>query len=95
MPFAAEDQRQPLYHAALKSGELGPGVAVGNLQSVHFERKRPSPGAEPETHFVRAISPVENGLALTVEAFEGKIIETPLPITVLETTRAAVGSVSA
>lgn len=72
--YDAEDQRQPLFHAALLSGELGTGYAVGNLQSVHFEN-----GV-----FQAAISPVEGGLALRVEAIDGRIVETPLPLTVLE-----------
>ncbi|NYD68135.1 peptidase E [Agromyces atrinae] len=71
--YDAEDQRQPIYHAALKSGELGPGYAVGNLQSVHFHGGK----------FVTAISPVEDALALTVKAVDGEIVETPLPVTVL------------
>jgi peptidase E len=87
--YDAEDQRQPIYHAALKSGELGPGYAVGNLQSVHF--RNTATGVE----YVRAISPVPDGLALTVAAIDGEIVETPLPVTLLETTRAAAGSVSA
>lgn len=77
--YDAEDQRQPLYHAALKSGQLGPGHAVGNLQSVHFHNQE----------FVRAISPVEGGLALTVEAVNGEIVETPLPLVMLESAEAA------
>ncbi|AMB60133.1 peptidase E [Microterricola viridarii] len=86
--YDAEDQRQPLYHAALRTGELGAGYAVGNLQSVHFTNS----GGSGE--FVRAISPVDDGLALTVAAVDGQIVETPLPITVLATTRAASGTVS-
>ncbi|MET1019656.1 MAG: peptidase E, partial [Microterricola sp.] len=77
--YDAEDQRQPLYHAALKSGELGKGHAVGNLQSVHFHNQE----------FVRAISPVDGGLALTVEAVNGEIVETPLPLVVLDSAEAA------
>jgi len=72
--YDAEDQRQPVYHAALKSGELGLGYAVGNLQSVHFHNHE----------FVTAISPVDDGLALTVESIDGEIVETPLPILRLE-----------
>ncbi|WP_419817755.1 Type 1 glutamine amidotransferase-like domain-containing protein [Glaciibacter flavus] len=72
--YDAEDQRQPLFHAALKSGELSTGYAVGNLQSLHFD------GDE----FVTAISPVADGLALRVEAVDGEIVETPLPIRVLD-----------
>lgn len=68
--YDAEDQRQPLFHSALLSGELGTGYAVGNLQSVHFEHGE----------FRAAISPVEGGLALRVEAVDGKIVETPLTV---------------
>ncbi len=71
--YDAEDQRKPLLHAALKSGELGAGYAVGNLQSLHFENQE----------FRAAISPVDGGLALKVAAVDGEIIETPLPLTVL------------
>jgi dipeptidase E len=71
--YDAEDQRQPLFHAALLSGELPVGYAVGNLQSLHFD------GAD----LVTAISPVENALALRVEAEDGRIVETPLPVQVL------------
>lgn len=74
--YDAEDQRQPLFHASLKSGELATGYAVGNLQSLHFENQE----------FVTAISPVEPALALRVEAVDGEIVETPLPVQVLEAT---------
>ena len=39
--------------------------------------------------FVRAISPVDGGLALTVEAVNGEIVETPLPLLVLDSADAA------
>ena len=55
------------------SGELSTGYAVGNLQSLHFENSA----------FVTAVSPVENPLALRVEAVDGKIVETELPTTLL------------
>lgn len=71
--YDAEDQRRPLFHASLLSGELSTGYAVGNLQSLHFEN----------SEFVTAISPVENALALRVEAIDGKIVETELPTKVL------------
>ena len=71
--YDAEDQRQPLFHRALRSGELPPGYAVGNLQSLHFDGQR----------FVRAISPVEHPLALRVYADAGEIVETPLESVVL------------
>ena len=74
--YDAEDQRQPLFHASLLSGELATGYAVGNLQSLHFE------GSE----LVTAISPVEDPLALRVEAVDGRIVETPLPTEVLAST---------
>lgn len=71
--YDAEDQRRPLFHASLLSGELSTGYAVGNLQSLHFEN----------SEFVTAISPVEDSLALRVEAIDGKIVETALPTKVL------------
>lgn len=79
--YDAEDQRQPLFHDALLKGELATGYAVGNLQSLHFER---AGGGAPE--FVTAISPVDPPLALRVEAVNGEIVETPLPVRVLEGT---------
>jgi dipeptidase E len=72
--YDAEDQRQPLFHRALLSGELGTGYAVGNLQSLHFEGDR----------FVTAVSPVADPLALRVEAVDGRIVETPLAARVLD-----------
>ena len=71
--YDAEDQRRPLFHASLLSGELATGYAVGNLQSLHFEN----------SEFVTAISPVENALALRVEAIDGKIVETELATEIL------------
>lgn len=68
--YDAEDQRRPLYHRALLDGELPAGHACGNLDSLHFD------GSE----FVTAISPVDDGLALFVEAKDGEIVETPLPL---------------
>ena len=68
--YDAEDQRRPLFHQGLLSGELPQGYAVGNLQSVHFDG--------PD--FITAISPVKDGLALHVEAVDGQIVESPLPI---------------
>lgn len=77
--YDAEDQRQPLFHAALLAGELSTGYAVGNLQSLHFRR---DDGGEPV--FVTALSPVADPLALRVEAVDGRIVETSLPVRVLE-----------
>lgn len=71
--YDAEDQRRPLFHASLLSGELSTGYAVGNLQSLHFEN----------SEFVTAISPVDDPLALRVEAVDGTIVETELPVQVL------------
>ncbi|GAB3577912.1 Type 1 glutamine amidotransferase-like domain-containing protein [Leifsonia lichenia] len=71
--YDAEDQRKPLFHAALLSGELSTGYAVGNLQSLHFDGGG----------FVTAISPVDAPLAVRVEAIDGQIVETPLPTRIL------------
>ncbi|WP_321164241.1 peptidase E [Leifsonia sp. Root227] len=71
--YDAEDQRKPLFHAALLSGELSTGYAVGNLQSLHFD----------SSGFVTAISPVDAPLAVRVEAIDGQIVETPLPTRIL------------
>lgn len=68
--YDAEDQRRPLYHRALLDGDLPAGHACGNLDSLHFDG----------TEFVTAISPVDNGLALYVEAKDGQIVETSLPL---------------
>ena len=62
-----------MYKRQLLSGELATGYAVGNLQSLHFEN----------SEFVTAISPVENALALRVEAIDGKIVETELATEIL------------
>lgn len=71
--YDAEDQRRPLYHAALLDGSLPAGYAVGNLQSVHFHG----------TEFVTAISPVPDPLAIEVGVHDGVVVETPLPVTIL------------
>ncbi len=71
--YDAEDQRRPLYHRALIDGSLPAGYAVGNLQSLHFDGDR----------LVTAISPVDDPLALRVEARDGQIVEAPLPVRVL------------
>ena len=47
---------------------------TADLQSLHFENQ----------DFVTAISPVDPALALRVEAVDGRIVETPLPVQVLE-----------
>jgi peptidase E len=75
--YDGEDQRRPLIHKALETGELGAGYAVGNFESLHFH------GQE----LVRAISPNEGGLALTLEWKDGRVVETPIPITRLEKSR--------
>ena len=72
--YDAEDQRRPLFHRALMSGELPPGYAVGNLQSLHFDGRR----------FVRAISSEEHPLALRVFAEDGEIVENDLEAVVLK-----------
>lgn len=74
--YDAEDQRRPLFHQALLDGSLPTGYAVGNLESAVFEG----------TELKGAVSSQADGLALKVEAIDGKIVETPLPLTVLETT---------
>lgn len=69
--YDAEDQRRPLVHSALLSGELGEGWACGNLDSLHFNG----------TEFVTAISPTENSLALRLTVKDGAVVETPVPVT--------------
>lgn len=83
--YDAEDQRRPLYHRALIDGTLPAGYAVGNLQSLHFDGD----------DLVTAISPVEEPLALRVEARDGQIVETPLPVRVLEASAPTVAGPSA
>jgi peptidase E len=83
--YDAEDQRRPLYHRALIDGTLPAGYAVGNLQSLHFDGD----------DLVTAISPVEEPLALRVEARDGQIVETPLPVRVLEASAPIVAGPSA
>ncbi|QTX05884.1 peptidase E [Agromyces archimandritae] len=74
--YDAEDQRKPIFHRALLDGTLSEGFAVGNLQSLHFENGE----------FVTAISPVEDPLALQVEAVDGRIVESALPTVILSGT---------
>lgn len=69
--FDVDAQRRPLIHQALASGALGPGWAVGNLQSLHFQGQT----------LVQAVSGVDGGVALALAWQDGKVIETPLPIT--------------
>jgi len=73
--YDAEDQRRPLFHQALLDGKLPIGYGVDNLVSVHFH------GAE----LVGAVSSQPDGKAVQVEAVNGKIAETRLPVRVLET----------
>lgn len=69
--YDAEGQRRPLIHRSLLNGDLPPGWACGNLDSLHFNG----------TEFVRAISPTDPALALTLTVEDGEVVETPLPVT--------------
>lgn len=68
--YDAEDQRRPLFHEALLHKELPVGYGVDNLVSLHFR------GEE----FFQAISSAPDGKAVRVEALDGRIVETPLPV---------------
>ncbi|MGY0233951.1 Type 1 glutamine amidotransferase-like domain-containing protein [Longispora urticae] len=71
--YDAEDQRRPLFHDALLKGELPVGYGVGNLVSVHFHGDT----------LVEAFSARPDGEAVRVEAVDGRIVETRLPVRVL------------
>jgi len=71
--YDAEDQRQPLFHKAVLSGELPDGYGVDNLASVHFH------GAE----YVEAVGSVPGARVVRVSASGGQITETELPVRVL------------
>ncbi|WP_040167753.1 Type 1 glutamine amidotransferase-like domain-containing protein [Microbacterium gorillae] len=71
--YDAEDQRRPLVHGALLSGELPAGWACGNLDSLHFDG----------TAFVEAVSTAPTPLALRLDVVDGEVVETPLDVRTL------------
>ena len=71
--YDAEDQRKPLYLGAVASGELPPGYAVGNLDSLHFSGNM----------LVTAIPSASRPLALRVDREAGRAVESELPVVAL------------
>ena len=68
--YDGEGQRRPLYHEAVLAGDLPAGYACGDRDFVHFDGRA----------FVTAISTSDSPVALRVEARDGEIVETPLPV---------------
>ncbi|GAA1968521.1 Type 1 glutamine amidotransferase-like domain-containing protein [Catenulispora subtropica] len=71
--YDAEDSRRPVYRDALLTGELPGGYGVDDLVGLHFHG----------TEFVEAVSSSPTGGALRIEAVEGAIAETRLPVRLL------------
>jgi dipeptidase E len=68
--YDAEDQRRPLFHAALLDGSLEMGYASWNRVAIRF-----TPGGE----VVEAVTSEPGGRALKVYARDGKIVEEDIP----------------
>ena len=75
----SDPRRRPALHAAIRTGELPHGYAVGEGQSLHFST------VAGHVEFVGAISAADGGLALRVELDGDRVTETPLPMRVLAT----------
>jgi peptidase E len=73
--YDAEDQRRPLFHAALLDGSLEMGYASWNRVAIRFT-------AEGEV--VEAVSSEPGGRALKVYARDGMIVEEDIPCRQLE-----------
>jgi dipeptidase E len=71
--YDAEDQRQPLFQEAVRSGTLPPGYGVDNLASVHFH------GDE----LVDVVGSAPGAGAVFVSVTDGQVTETALPATLL------------
>ncbi|MTJ75884.1 hypothetical protein GL305_06410, partial [Nocardia seriolae] len=68
--YDAEDQRQPLFHRAIRDGELPDGYAIDDLVSLHFHG----------TDLIDAVSSQADGRARRVLADGDRVIETPIPV---------------
>jgi peptidase E len=73
--YDAEDQRRPIFHAALLDGSLQTDYASWNRVAIRF-----TPGGE----VVEAVTSEPGGRALKVYAVDGKIVEEDIPCRVLE-----------
>ena len=76
--YDAEDQRRPIFHAALLDGSLEMGYASGNRVAIRF-----TPGGE----VVDAVTSEPGGQAFKVFAVDGKIIEEKIPLSTPRGTR--------
>jgi hypothetical protein len=73
--YDAEDQRRPLFHAALLDGSLDMGYASWNRVAIRFT---------PDGEVVEAVTSEEGGRALKVFARDGEIVEEDIPCHYLE-----------
>jgi dipeptidase E len=71
--YDADDERRPVYHAALMDGSLPAGYGVGDLVSLHFDG----------TRLASVVCSEPGGLAVRVERSGAEIVETPMPVTIL------------
>ena len=73
--YDAEDQRRPIFHAALLDGSLEMGYASGNRVAIRFT---------PEGEVVEAVTSEPGGQAFKVFVVDGKIVEEEIPCRLLE-----------
>jgi dipeptidase E len=73
--YDAEDQRRPIFHAALLDGSLEMGYASWNGVAIRFT---------PAGEVVEAVTSEPGGRALKVYALDGKIVEEDISCRVLE-----------
>jgi peptidase E len=71
--YDGEDSRRPVYRDALLSGVLPAGYGVDDLVGLHFHG----------TDLVEAVSSSATGGALRIEAVDGMIAETRIPVRLL------------
>jgi len=73
--YDAEDQRRPIFHAALLDGSLQMGYASGNRVAIRFT---------PAGEVVEAVTSEPGGQALKVYVVDGRIVEEDIPCRLLE-----------
>jgi hypothetical protein len=73
--YDAEDQRRPIFHAALLDGSLQMGYASWNRVAIRFTS---------EGEVVEAVTSEPGGRALKVYAQDGEIVEEDIPCRTLE-----------
>ncbi len=66
--YTSEEQRKPLYHKLIKSGELSPGYACDNQSGLYFENEA----------LVRCVTSSPNSRSYFVDLKDGKISEQEL-----------------